>query len=211
MFASCGPGDATLFFAPEPRSMMLSWPELTPAQRPAGQKAFGSESLLAAILPYWLAPAFDGARFRGRNGNSPAPKDSPQRYRPHAVQSHLLDSRVLTSHRPAVDRLPSPHLRGCLRNVLGPWSRTPRSERDRPGRAAGCGNSPLDLRACRARLPPVAGPRLHSPRGHTPGRQTWCVVSPFGVYEQKAKCPPQPKRRRRWLGLFVPCLPLIGS
>ena len=57
MFASCDPGDATLFFAPEPRFMMLSWPELTPAQRPAGQKAFGSESLLAAILPYWLAPA----------------------------------------------------------------------------------------------------------------------------------------------------------
>jgi hypothetical protein len=157
MSASRNPGDPTLFFASEPRFMMLPWPELTQARRPARQKAFGSESLLGAILPYWLAPAFDEARFRGRNGNSPAPKDSPQRYPPHAVQNHLPDSRVWTSHRPAVDRLPSPHLRGYLRTVPAPCARTPRSERDLPDRAAGCGNSPLDLRACRAgfRLSPA--------------------------------------------------------
>src|SRR5579863_8000925 len=111
-FMSRTPDDLTRLFASELRFMMLPSPEPALARRPAPQKASGNESLPGAILPYWLDHAFDEPRFRGLRGNFPEPKDSRRRYPRHAVQTHLPDSRVRTSHRPAAGRHRSPHLRG---------------------------------------------------------------------------------------------------
>src|SRR5208283_532582 len=109
---------------------MLSSCALVRARRPTPQKVSGSGSLLGASLPCLPAPGFDELRFREQNGSVREPADDPQRYLPHAVQSHLLDSLALTSRRPATDRLPLLLLQGHQRTAPAPCARILRSEYD---------------------------------------------------------------------------------
>src|SRR4030095_9135465 len=104
------------------------------------QKASGNGSLPGASLRYLPAPASDEPRSRGQSDNFPLPVDGPRKYLPPAVQSHLPDSRVWTSHRVALDRPPRPPPPARQRTAPGPCSTTLRNAHDHLQRVVGCSN-----------------------------------------------------------------------